>query len=177
MAIRASHGDADPIGQAQRIISGFIPEHSRLLRASRPDHLQSLAEDLGVKRVLTRPLTGLQDAHHPGVDAMLVPLPEGYSVVINQNAPRTRQNYSLAHELGHIMLLEAESSPLMPSSSLRYRSQVTTAKDRDAEEERLCNVIAAELLMPEKMFAATVRTFGRSLSSTCRGSPICSTRH
>ena len=93
---------------------------------------------------------------------MLVPLPEGYSVVINQNAPHTRQRYSLAHELGHIMLLEADSSPLMPSTPRRYRSYISRAEDSDAEE-RLCDVIAAELLMPEKTFTERVRAFGRSL--------------
>ena len=163
MGTRSRRSDVGEIGLAQHIISGFVPENSRLLRTSSPDYLQSLAEDLGVKRVLTRPLTGFQDVRHPGVDAMLVPLPEGYSVVINQNAPHTRQRYSLAHELGHIMLLEAESSPPMPSSSTRYRSHVAIAKDRDAEEERLCNVIAAELLMPEKTFTEKVKAFGRSL--------------
>ena len=85
-------------------------------------------------------MTGAQE-QHPGIDAMFVPLSEGYSVVINEQAPETRQNYSLAHELAHIMLLEAEPSRGSLPKSKRYRS----ANEKWKDEERLCDPIAAEL--------------------------------
>ena len=146
---------------AQRIISSLIPDDSRLPRTARPLHLKPLADELGVKRLLTRPLTGVQD-QHPGVDAMLVPLPQGYSVVINENAPHPRQRYSLAHELGHIMLLETDSSALRPTRATRYRSS-NSATQAKKTEERLCDAIAAELLMPEEIFTREVEKSGRSL--------------
>ena len=146
---------------AQPIIRRFIPEDSRLLKTSDPNHLQSLAEELGVKNVSSRPLTGVHD-QHPGIDAMLIPLPQGYSVVINENAPYARQRYSFAHELAHIMLLEMEPSAPVPLDPTRYRTSNSTTKDKKAEE-RLCDAIAAELLMPEKMFAAEIKKSGPSL--------------
>ena len=145
----------------RRIISRFVPEHVRLSRTAKPGHLQLLGEELKVKQLLTRPLASVQD-QHPGVDAMLIPLPKGYSVVINETARDTRQLYSLAHELGHIMLLEADPSTLGVPRPTRYRSSNSPTDDRKAEE-RLCDAIAAELLMPKKMFTAEVRESGRSL--------------
>ena len=153
----AEHG----ANREKQIISRFIPEDVRLGRTSKPGHLQLFGEELGVRHILTRPMSGVQD-HHQGIDAMLVPLPEGYSVVIDEQAPDTRRDYSLAHELAHIMLLAMESSneglPMAP----RYRSSAS-ATDKWKAEERLCDAIAAELLMPEKMFTAEVKKFGRSL--------------
>ncbi len=159
-------GDAHPSRTAQEIISRFIPEHSRLSGTTNADHLESLAAELGVKSRLTRPLTGIKD-QHPGVDAMLVPLPGGYSVVINENAPYGRQRFSLAHELGHIMLLATETSTLTSPTPTRYRSSNSAVNDTKAEEH-LCDAIAAELLMPEKMFTDEIRKFGASLMHLSR---------
>ena len=146
---------------AQRIISSLIPDHSRLPGTAKSLNLRPLANELGVKHLLTRPLTGVQD-QHPGVDAMLVPLPDGYSVVINENAPHSRQRFSLAHELGHILLLETDSSAIKLTKATRYRSSNSATQARKAEE-RLCDAIAAELLMPEKVFTKEVGESGRSL--------------
>ena len=141
--------------EAQRIISRFAPEQSK---ETNPDYLKSLADKLEVKHLLTRPLTGFK-GQHQGVDAMLVPLPEGYSIIINQKAPYERQRFSFAHELAHIMLLASE--PTLGTSA-RYRSSGSTTKNSKAEE-RLCDAIAAELLMPEERFTREVMNSGRSL--------------
>ena len=143
---------------AKRIISRFVPEEQRLAISDRSDHLDLLGRELGVKNILTRPMTGAQE-QHPGIDAMLVPLSEGYSVVINERAPGTRRAYSLAHELAHIMLLELEPSAEGVPKAKRYRS----ANERWKAEERLCDAIAAELLMPEEKFLEELRRFGRSI--------------
>ena len=162
--------EANPVKQ---IISRFVPEGVRLARTSNPGHLQSFGEELGVRHILTRPMSGMQD-HHPGIDAMLVPLSEGYSVVIDEQAPGTRRDYSLAHELAHIMLLAMESSSEGLPTTPRYRSSAS-ATDKWKAEERLCDAIAAELLMPEKMFTAEVKKFGRSLKHLSRLAKIFGT--
>jgi Zn-dependent peptidase ImmA (M78 family) len=143
---------------AKRIISRFVSEEQRLARTARHGHLYLLGKELGVKNVLTRPMTGAQE-QHPGIDAMLVPLPEGYSVVINERAPETRRAYSLAHELAHIMLLELKSSAEGVPKAKRYRS----ANEKWKAEERLCDAIAAELLMPEDKFSEVVARYGQSV--------------
>ena len=146
--------------EAQRIISRFALEQPET--TNRAD-LQSLADKLGVERLLTRPLTGFK-GQHQGVDAMLVPLPEGYSIIINQKAPYERQRFSLAHELAHIMLLASE--PTLETSA-RYRSSGSATKNSKAEE-RLCDAIAAELLMPEETFTREVMKSGESLKQLPR---------
>ena len=157
-------GDIANREAAQRIIGEFTPESSRLAKTPDSNHLEALAEDLGVKNVLTRPLSDAQHLHS-GVDAMLVPVPGGYSVVINEAAPYTRRRYSLAHELGHVMVQMAQLSP--PSPLTRYRSS-SHAMEITRAEERLCDAIAAELLMPEKLFKAAVEASGRSLKHMSR---------
>ena len=166
MDISPIGGDEHPVKPVRRIINRFVPEDSRLARTTNPEHLQLLGEELGVRHILTRPMTGVQD-QHPGIDAMLIPLPDGYSIVINEQAPNTRRDYSLAHELGHIMLLKVESSTEGLPNGTRFRSSVA-ANDKWKAEERLCDAIAAELVMPEKMFAAELRKLGRSLQHLCR---------
>ena len=161
MDINPAGSDENPVKPVKQIINRFVPEDARLARTTKPGHLQLLGEELGVRHILTRPMTGIQD-QHPGIDAMLVPLPGGYSVVINERAPDTRRDYSLAHELAHIMLLQVESSTEDLPNVTRYRSSVS-ANDKWKAEERLCDAIAAELLMPETMFTAELSKFGRAL--------------
>lgn len=146
---------------AQRIIASLIVEESRFSNLREPRQLESLASDLGVKQILKRPLTNSL-GEHPGVDAMLVPLGDGYTVVINESAPLARQRYSLAHELGHIMLLATESHAREPARTTRFRS-ASPESDKKRSEERLCDEIAAELLMPEASFSKEVEWCGRSL--------------
>ena len=139
---------------AQGIVRQFVPEQLRNPDAREKDHLELLAEELGVRHIVRRPLTGIQD-HHPGVDAMLVPIPDGYSVVVNDKAPITRQRYSMAHELAHIMLLCREAMH-------------TAGRGHQEDEERLCDAIAAELLMPEEAFTSASLQFGHTLKDVPR---------
>ena len=161
MAFNPKDNDQHFVSPVRQIINRFFPEDTRLSLAREPRHLEMLGNELGVRKVLTRPMSGNQD-QHPGIDAMLIPLPEGYSVVINELAPGTRQNFSLAHELAHIMVLEAESSDQGLPKQTRYRSSASATAKWKAEE-RLCDAIAAELLMPEQLFTREISKFGRSL--------------
>ena len=162
MAFSASEISEQASSPVRRLIDSVVREEARLSRMGHSGHLESLAKQLGVNKVLTRPLTGAQDMH-PGTDAMLVPLSEGYSVVIDEKAPNSRQRYSLAHELGHIVLLETGQTTERLTRTPRYRSDAS--KDRGWKaEERLCDEIAAELLMPEKMFIEEVNKLGHSIS-------------
>lgn len=151
---------------AKHIIDQCIPEGVRLARSSEPGHLDLLGKELGVKSILTRPMSSRQE-QHPGIDAMLVPLPEGYSVVIDERASYSRRNFSLAHELAHIMVLETQSFVEDLPGAFKFRSSVS-ATDRWKAEERLCDAIAAELLMPERTFTVEAARFGSSLENLPR---------
>ena len=60
------------------------------------------------------------------------------------------------------MVLKTQSFAEDLSKAPRFRSS-GSATDKWKAEERLCDAIAAELLMPERMFTAEVVKFGRSL--------------
>jgi len=61
---------------------------------------------------------------------------KGLEVVINPQQSPPRRRFSIAHELGHVIIQQ-----LHPS-----------ADQRTKETERLCDLIAVELLMPEETF-------------------------
>lgn len=63
---------------------------------------------------------------------LLVPKNGGYEVVVNADEPEERQRFSFAHEIVHTFFREACPNITEPSP----------------EEERLCDVGAAELAMP-----------------------------
>ena len=147
--------------RVRQLIGRFVAENARLEATTQPGHLRKLGATLGVQSILTRSMPSRQDKH-PGIDAMLVPLPAGYSVVIDQNAPDSRQRYSLAHELAHIMLLELDPASEDLPKAPRFRS--AAAEDKAWQtEERLCDEIAAELLMPERLFSSELARLGNSL--------------
>ncbi len=144
----------------KQIVNSAIAEDSRLAGISDPGFLEELATQLGVKDIQHRPLAQ-GHGNHPGIDAMLIPVSNGYSVVINDKVTAARQRYSLAHELGHIILLANEPFPLGHKGSPQYRS----ATDMKRDEENLCDEIAAELLMPQKLFREGIDADGRSLEN------------
>ena len=62
----------------------------------------------------------------------------GYEVILSRNAPHTRQRFTLAHEIAHILA----APPGDESMSCG-----------DAATEDLCNRVAAELLIPGRFIA------------------------
>jgi IrrE N-terminal-like domain len=69
-----------------------------------------------------------------------------------------RERFTLAHELAHVLLLSGSSSRLGPDLSGEMDSL------EHEEHERLCNLGAAEILMPKKFLLDRIATVG--LSST-----------
>lgn len=74
-------------------------------------------------------------------EARTVPAAAGLMIEFNPNRPRNRVRYSLCHELAHT---------LFPDCAERVRNRLTHEKMKgdDWQLEMLCNVAAAELLMP-----------------------------
>jgi O-acetyl-ADP-ribose deacetylase (regulator of RNase III) len=75
-------------------------------------------------------------------DARTVPLHDGVRIEFNPNRPRERRRYSVAHEIAHT---------LFPDCSARIRnrgSHHADPKSHDWQLETLCNIAAAEILMP-----------------------------
>lgn len=118
-----------------------IVDAFRLEALSAPVDLESLAKKWGVVSIEQQPLES---------DAMLVRRRKGYSIVLKElNCPSgiTRQNFSFAHELGHLLLQKySVSQPCDVSTKHRL------PRNRQGDEEQLCEKLAAEILMPRLSF-------------------------
>jgi len=124
------------------------------------DELAEIALNLGATRVIKRPLS-LGD--HGNVSGMLVPNDSGYLIAINERVGESRQLYSLAHEIGHLIHIGNQASRRSLARRERYRGKWD--HHDDPEEERLCEVIAAELLMPQETFSRHAERLDSSLKS------------
>lgn len=79
-------------------------------------------------------------------DARTVPLPNGrLQIQFNPNQPQSRLRFSIAHELAHTLLPDCHER-------VRNRAPRNQFAEHEWELEMLCNVGAAELLMPIASF-------------------------
>lgn len=127
-----------------------VLELFRLESLGKPVDLEKLATEWGVTSIDVQPIAS---------EAMLLPSSDGYKVVLKEATHRAqfaRQRFSFAHELGHLLL---NLSGLQPQQH-QHRDQ-----GRQSQEERLCDRIASEILMPRLAFQRDGAVAGWSLSS------------
>ena len=119
----------------------------RLAARDNPVHLHSIAAKLGVSEI--RCLDLVEDGRLRR---------EGRQLVIELRSDRgaTRKRFTLAHELAHLML--------DISSSRETVLQQRTPAARHAEEERLCDAVAAALLMPTDLVKSLHERSGMTYS-------------
>ena len=125
-----------------------------------PRRLEEFAERFGVESVTYRPLT---TSNRGSVDAMLVMADGDHTIVVDEKSTETRRRYSIAHELAHLVVLRSMGLSTSGMSVPRYRQRQDGHSD--PEEERLCDQIAAEILMPADSFIENAGKFGPSLNS------------
>ena len=118
-----------------------------------PVNLNALAEKFGVSSIEVDTISS---------EAILVPLASGYKIILKKSESPgnfTRQRFSLAHELGHLLLRE-----IGYGSELNPKTMHRNHKNR-SDEEQICDQIAAEILMPRVAFTADASVSGWSLGS------------
>src|SRR5208282_808747 len=71
---------------------------------------------------------------------------------VNTIHAKTRQNFTIAHELGHLLLHEQEQMHVDHEFRVRLRDDVSSQGTDDAERE--ANLFAATLLMPKEFLEA-----------------------
>jgi Zn-dependent peptidase ImmA (M78 family) len=72
---------------------------------------------------------------------------------VNTQHPSARQNFTVAHELGHLLLHDQEQLRVDRAfSTVRLRDQTSSQGVDDEEKE--ANLFAAELLMPHQLLRA-----------------------
>lgn len=93
------------------------------------------------------------------ISGMLVPVELGsWVIVVNKDHPEVRRRFTIAHELGHL-LLHGYVTP-HADKSFKVRRRDTASSDGSILEEIEANQFAAELLMPEDMLLKKFREEG-----------------
>ncbi len=105
------------------------------------------------------------------IDGRLVPSPPTFTIELRRDRTFQRKNFTCAHEVAHTFFT--------PSPNVAFQC-VHITQEPDAMEEALCNLAAAELLMPNEVITAAgadylprpealleiASMFGTSLSAT-----------
>lgn len=118
---------------------------------------EDFARLLGIKRPLK--------ANLGKTSAVLLRFQDGYVIKINANHHPVRQNFSIAHEIGHILFSELNLQSYTGNIEYRTYNPQATERLRGSAKERLCDAVAAELLMPEQVFKQYLKGFGLSINS------------
>ena len=128
-----------------------------------PDLVEDLLEQVGIydppvrlEPILERLNIELSPRRDQDQDALLVPMtdpgrgmPSAWMVYYNPNRPEARRRFTVAHEVGHVLLHGIPEAAAARGGGGRYKS-------RERQVERF----AAELLMPARFVRAAVRQYG-----------------
>jgi len=97
-----------------------------------------------------------------GSEARIFPKANGaVEIEVNAGYPKARVNFSICHEIVHTFFPDCYEE-------IRHRNRLSPDERKHWELEYLCDVGAAELLMPLRTFAADLSRLGTFLSSIRR---------
>ena len=146
------------IERAKQLVSQVIELRGSDTPPFRPDEYASLK---GVTTIIKADLGQ--------TSGMLLRLPNSHIIKLNSSHHPVRQNFSLAHEIGHILLDEIEKEHTLGRehyvTNPSYRISGTPKKGKGNPIERLCDIAATELLMPENVFRKYLNIFGVSVTA------------
>lgn len=77
----------------------------------------------------------------------------GYAIYVSNQIPESRKRFTIAHEIGHILIIEALFHKPKLLRSLRFPIYWNKV-------ERLCNIAADEITAPPKDFIEKIKNFG-----------------
>lgn len=132
----------NPIDVALRLVGDTLQECGVI---SPPVNTEHLCE---VRRVQSR------EVHLVGCDARLFPRGDYYIAEVNASDPEPRKRFSLCHELGHTFFDQQAGLGEVACDGNTYEHWL---------EERICNMMAAEFLMPRSLFSGFVKSAHRGI--------------
>ncbi len=142
------------IQRARQLVNQLVEDRGH----DKPPFLpEELARLQGIKKIVRTDLGQ--------TSAILLKVHDGYVIKVNQNQHPVRQNFSCAHEIGHILFSELKLEPYIQSIEYRTFNPQGEREARAAARERLCDAAATELLMPELVFGKYLSGFGISVHS------------
>jgi hypothetical protein len=118
--------------------------------------------DVRIREIARKYAYIVRDPLPDDVSGMLIPSAPGSSkkwiIVVNKNHPQTRQNFSMAHELAHLVLHGYTTPHADGGQPVRFRNETSSlGTDKDEIE---ANQFAAELLMPEHLLMPRLQALG-----------------
>ena len=145
------HISQDPEEIIRKLVRNELAEAKNSGWSGPPFNPRILASIMGIECEESKELTYSEDAElQPTKAKTLV-------IRYNPDRPRTRQNFSIAHEISHT---------LFPEYRNQYKPHHKISKfDPDNEVEFLCDLGASEIILPAPEFDLEVRRRGISLES------------
>lgn len=129
--------------------------------AAPPTDLTAIGRLLGVAAVRSVPLA---------MDGRLLREGTAYVIETNETNPATRQRFTVAHELGHLIV---SGAGVFQHAALG--GQLNGFCKGAAEEEILCNFAAAQLLIPDEWLLSYLEGKTPSFSVIAQVAKICAT--
>ncbi len=126
-----------------------------------PTNLELIGKNLGVHSIKKEPIA---------LEGLLVWEEGKYSIKVRRDRPPARQRFTIAHELGHLIVREAGNLALRPTQA---RMSVPCAEH--AWEEELCDYVAAQLLIPDDWAWAFVNARRPDFSTIAEMARLCET--
>ena len=138
-------------------------------RSVRKDIDARIAEVLAENKITGPPVDLEKIARRLRVPIYIQPLPKEISgflhrdgskalIAVNSKQPKTRQRFTIAHELGHLILDHKRDQVHVDKTfTIKFRINAPVADP----EETQANFFAAALLMPEIMLKKELRNFRR----------------
>lgn len=141
-----------------------MPPKTRAARVAKEvlTELNVVKLDVKVREIAKKYAFIVRDPLPDDVSGMLIPSAPGSSkkwiIVVNKTHPQTRQNFSMAHELGHLILHGYTTPHADGGQPVRFRNETSSlGTDKDEIE---ANQFAAELLMPEELLMPRLQALG-----------------
>ncbi len=132
------------LARARRTAQGVLKEHALVSAPVRVDEIAKQHAHL------------LYEEMDADISGMLIPLPEPdrgkrWAIVVNKKHPKVRQRFTIAHELGHLLMHAFTTAHADRGYKLRFRD--SRSSEGNVFEEIEANQFAAELLMPDDLVA------------------------
>ncbi len=153
-SVLAFAGDKDPLTAATEAARQLMDAARAAGMTAPPVDVVELAKLLGLE---LQPVNSVTDAAVTALDGQravtalggLIPSSSRLALVYNPSRPRGRLRFSIAHEIAHALFPDV-------AQVTRHRTPtgaLPEAGDNAWELELLCNVVAAELLLPDESVA------------------------
>jgi Zn-dependent peptidase ImmA (M78 family) len=135
---------------ARKALEASIPG---IAQAAIPINVESAARFVGIEQITeveTSAFDGLLSATRSGT----------YVASLRKGQSESRKRFTLAHELGHVIVHASIGRRKSVTPNELFQCRATTAEEK--EEERLCDLLASQLLMPQPQFTQVIQAIGVS---------------